>query len=200
MSAHAPVNVMAVGVGGQGIIRLSNILADAAFAAGFDVKMSEIHGLSQRGGSVTSYIRWGGKIHTPVIMDGEATFVVALEELEALRWAHVAGPEGLFLVNDFRILPATVVSGRIGYPEDVDEQLASYAAVERVDATKLAEVLGNVRVTNTVLLGALSRHLDIAEDVWHATIDKAFPEEHRELNRQAFAAGREARPRRTEKV
>ena len=200
MSAVTSVNVMAVGVGGQGIMRLSDILADAAFAAGFDVKKSEVHGLSQRGGSVTSYIRWGEKIHTPVIMDGEAKFVVALEELEALRWAHVASPEGLFLVNDFRILPATVVTGRVGYPENVDEQLASYAAVERVDATKFAEELGNVCASNTVLLGTLSKHLDIAEGIWHATIDKAFPEEYRELNRQAFEAGRKAQPQRTEKI
>ncbi|MHC4505414.1 MAG: indolepyruvate oxidoreductase subunit beta, partial [Planctomycetota bacterium] len=190
MSAVKSVNVMAVGVGGQGIIRLSGILADAAFAAGFDVKNSEIHGLSQRGGSVTSYVRWGEKIHTPVIMDGEATFVVALEELEALRWAHVVSPEGLFLVNDFRILPATVITGSVRYPENLDEQLATYAAVERVEAAKLAEDLGNVRASNTVLLGALSKHLDIAEDVWRATIDKAFPEKHRELNRRAFEAGR----------
>ncbi|MHC5056674.1 MAG: 2-oxoacid:acceptor oxidoreductase family protein, partial [Planctomycetota bacterium] len=147
-----------------------------------------------------SYIRWGGKIHTPVIMDGEATFVVALEELEALRWAHVVRPDGLFLVNDFRVLPATVVAGSVRYPENLDGQLASYAAVERVDASKLAGELGSVRASNTVLLGALSRHLDIAEDAWRATVDKAFPEEHRELNRRAFEAGRKAQPQRMEKT
>ena len=135
MSAVTSVNVMAVGVGGQGIMRLSDILADAAFAAGFDVKKSEVHGLSQRGGSVTSYIRWGEKIHTPVIMDGEADFIVALEELEALRWAHVASTDGMFLVNDFRVLPAPVVTGTASYPENLDEQLASYASVERIEAS-----------------------------------------------------------------
>ena len=114
--AQRTINVLAVGVGGQGIITLTHILSEVAFRAGYDSKQSEIHGLSQRGGSVSGQVRWGPKIHTPMIMDGEADFLIALEELEALRNVHRLRPNGLVLVNDFRILPATVTTGTAQYP------------------------------------------------------------------------------------
>ena len=160
-ATHETTNLLAVGVGGQGIITLTNILAEVVFRAGFDTKQSEIHGLSQRGGSVSGQVRWGAKIHTPIIMDGEADFLVALEELEALRNAHRLRPEGLILVNDFRILPATVVTGSADWPTDIAAQLARYGRVIRLPATAVARELGNVRMANIVLLGALSRHRDL---------------------------------------
>ncbi len=189
MSENKSINVLAVGVGGQGIIRFSNLLAMAAFIAGRDVKKSEIHGLSQRGGSVTSHIRWGERVFTPVIMNGEADFILALEELEALRWAHMVKPGGLILVNNFRILPATVITGKAAYPENLRKRLAEYARVQVVDATGIAKSLGNAKASNTVLMGALSQHLDIEEKVWGEVLEKGFTEKIRELNQKAFAAG-----------
>ena len=191
MSDGQTTNVLVVGVGGQGIIRLSNLIADVAFSLDFDVKKSEIHGLSQRGGSVTSHVRWGHKVHTPVIMDGEADFILALEELEALRNAHVLKPEGTILVSDFRLLPATVVSGKATYPDDIDARLGEYGTVERVKAVDVARDLGNIRASNVVLLGAFSRHLAIPEEAWTAAVARAFPGKFLDLNQKAFAAGRE---------
>ena len=194
MSEPRSVNILAVGVGGQGIIRLSDILAECAFQAGYDVKKSEIHGLSQRGGSVTSHIRWGKKVYTPVIMDGTADFLLALEELEALRYAHRVRPEGTILVNDFSVPPVTVVMGAAAYPEDLYDQLASYAGVQQIDASSMAHELGNVRASNTVMLGALSRHLDIPDEIWQQVIHDSFPEKLRGLNKKAFARGRAEDP------
>ena len=140
--AQRTINVLAVGVGGQGIITLTHILAEVAFRAGYDAKQSEIHGLSQRGGSVSGQVRWGPKIHTPMILDGEADFLIALEELEALRNVHRLRPDGLVLVNDFRILPATVTTGAAQYPENIDTQLSAYGRVCRIAATDIAQEIG----------------------------------------------------------
>ena len=188
------INVLAVGVGGQGIIRLSDVLAAVAFDAGHDVKKSEIHGMAQRGGSVTSHIRWGSGVHSPVIMEGSAHFIVGMEELETLRNAHVLRTDGTIILNDFRVLPTTVVSGAAEYPEDMDARLAAYGKVERIPANTIAEGLGNVRASNTVLLGALSRHLDVPESIWTAVIEKSFPPRQLDLNQQAFARGRQFQP------
>lgn len=190
MTETKSVNVLVVGIGGQGIILLSDILAEAAFESGRDVKKSEIHGLSQRGGSVISHIRWGAKVHSPVIMDGEADFILALEEIEALRNAHMARPEGRILVNDFRSLPATVVSGAAKCPEDIDARLVEFARIEKVPATKIARQLGNIRTSNIVLLGALSRYLEIPENIWQAAVKKTVPEKYAGLNLKAFSCGR----------
>ncbi len=184
-------NVLAAGVGGQGIIRLADILAEVAFEAGYDVKKSEIHGLAQRGGSVTSSIRWGKKIHSPVIPDGEADFIIALEELEALRNAHVLRPGGVIIINDFRLLPVTVVTGKAKYPENIDARLREYGTVERVPASEIARGLGNTRASNVVLLGVLSRHLGLPEKAWASVLSKSFPAKLLDLNLKAFEAGRE---------
>ncbi len=190
MSDNTVTNVLAVGVGGQGIIRLSNILAQVAFEAGHDVKKSEIHGLSQRGGSVTSHVRWGEKVHSPVIMDGEADFIIALEELEALRYAHILHPDGMLVVNEFRMLPTTVVTGKSEYPKDIDARLREYGRVHRVNGTGIAKELGNTRACNVVLLGFLSKHLDLAYDGWLSVIQQSFPDNFVELNLKACEAGR----------
>jgi indolepyruvate ferredoxin oxidoreductase beta subunit len=186
------VNVLTVGVGGQGIISLSDIIAEMAFSAGYDVKKSEIHGLSQRGGSVTGHIRWGEKVHAPVIMDGEAHFLLALEELEALRWAHLLRTDGTAIVNAYRITPATVAMGKVGYPEDIAERLAEYGKSVWVNASAIAQEIGNIRASNTVLLGVLSNHLEFTEEQWRKVLKKFFPEKHLDLNLRAFAAGRAA--------
>lgn len=184
-------NVVLVGVGGQGIIRLSDLLAEVVFRAGYDVKKSEIHGLSQRGGSVYSFVRWGEKVHTPVIMDGEADFLLSLEELEALRYAHMVKPGGLILVSDFRLLPATVVNKQAKYPEDIDAHLRQYGTVQRIPAAQTALTLGNVRTANIILLGALSSHVPaVDEGLWKNVVAEAFKKKDLEANVRAFEIGR----------
>lgn len=193
MSPNA-CNVLTVGVGGQGILLLSNVLSEAAFLAGHDVKKSEIHGMSQRGGSVTSHVRWGERVHAPVIMDGDADVIIALEELEALRYAHILKPGGCFLVNDFRALPASVVSGKARYPEDIDGRLGAYGRVERIQAQTIATTVGEARASNMVLLGALARQLSFAESIWTAAIARHVRERFRDANLRAFQAGRAGQP------
>jgi len=188
---YAATNVLAVGVGGQGIITLTNILSEVAFAADCDVKQSEIHGLSQRGGSVSGQVRWGHKVYTPIIMEGEADYLLALEELEALRNAHYLKPGGVVLVNDFKILPATVVTGKAQYPPNIDEQLAGYGTVRRIEATAVAQELGNIRMSNIVMLGVLSVYLAFPEELWINTIKKLCPPKHVDKNLLAFARGKE---------
>lgn len=184
------VNVLTVGVGGQGILLLSNVLSEAAFLAGHDVKKSEIHGMSQRGGSVTSHVRWGEQVYAPVIMDGDADYIVALEELEALRYAHFLKPGGRFLVNDFRALPASVVSGKAKYPANLDARLREYGQVERIPAQAVATAAGEARASNMVLLGALARRLGFPDEVWTAAIARHVRERFRAANSTAFSAGR----------
>jgi indolepyruvate ferredoxin oxidoreductase beta subunit len=190
MKKTKTTNVLVVGVGGQGIIRLSDILAEVAFEAGFAVKKSEIHGLSQRGGSVTSHVRWGPEVHSPVIMDGQADYLLGLEELETLRNVHYICPAGTVLVNDFRVLPASVVSGGAAYPDNIDDTLSGYGNVVRFPATDIARQLGNIRASNTVLLGLLSRYVELPAELWERVLKRSFPEKHVEMNLKAFEAGR----------
>jgi indolepyruvate ferredoxin oxidoreductase beta subunit len=185
------VDVLAVGVGGQGIIRFSDILAEAAFRAGNDVKKSEIHGMSQRGGSVTSFIRWGAEIHSPVILDGEAHFILGLEKLETLRYAHFVSPGGKIITNDLVVNPG-VLPGGPAIPDDLEEQIRSYAELVLVPATDIALKIGNKKAANTVMLGAFSRFVEIPPAVWDGVLRESFPEAIRQLNLDAFQAGREA--------
>ena len=186
-----PMNVLAVGIGGQGIIKLSDILSEVTFRAGYDAKKSEIHGLSQRGGSVTGHIRWSDQVFTPVIPDGEADCLLALEELEALRYAHMVNPNGIILVNDFRMYPVTVVTGASEYPADLQEQLEGYAKVKRVPATALAAEMGNIRMTNIIMLGAFSNLTpEIPTNIWHEVIRDFLPAKVVDKNLEAFEKGR----------
>jgi indolepyruvate ferredoxin oxidoreductase, beta subunit len=188
-------NVFLVGVGGQGIVLASRILAQLAFSAGLDVKQNEVHGLSQRGGSVTGHVRWGEKVFSPVTMEGEAHYLFALEELEALRWAHFVRPGGLIVVNRYRILPAAVTAGGEAYPEDIPARLAEYGVVLGLDAQAVAAELGNVRAANIVLLGAMSaRDQEFSPDQWRAAVAECVPAKHRELNLAAFDRGRALAP------
>ncbi len=191
MKDRPVINIFFAGVGGQGIILASDIVAELAFRAGFDVKKNEIHGLSQRGGSVTSQVRYGGKVQTPVIMEGDAHFLVGLEMLEALRWAHMVRPDGRIILNRHRILPAPAVLGEAEYPADAAETLAEYAATLVVPAFETASEMGDVRMANSVLLGALSAFLpDFSADDWTAVLSENLKPGTLRANLEAFDRGR----------
>lgn len=190
------VNFVLAGVGGQGTLLASNILADVALAAGLDVKKSEVHGMAQRGGSVISHVRWHPEtVYSPIVGVGEADILLAFEKLEALRFAHYLRPGGTAVVNDMSIVPITVSTGGAVYPGD--EHLAPAFAAARatvitVPGERLAQEAGNVKAANVVLLGALSMLLPLSEEVWWACLEQRVPKRFIELNRQAFASGRAA--------
>jgi len=181
-----PVSIFLCGVGGQGIIKLGDVIAEVAFRAGFDVKKNEIHGLSQRGGSVTSHVKFGPEVHSPVIMEGAADFVVALEELEALRKAHFSHVKGRILVNRQHILPASCVAGGREYPGDIAARLAGFATVEYVDAFETARRRGDVRMTNMGMAGALSKFLEFEESLWEKVIREMVPATSADNNMNVF--------------
>ncbi len=185
-------NVFLVGVGGQGIVLASQVLASLAFEAGLDVKQNEVHGLSQRGGSVTGHVRWGPEVFSPVIMEGEAHFLFALEELEGLRWAHFVRPDGLIVTDRRHILPTSVTVGGEEYPEGIPEQLAGYAETIIVPAYETARELGVPRAANVVLLGSLSARVPgFTVDEWRAAVTAHVPAKYLDANLQAFDRGRE---------
>jgi indolepyruvate ferredoxin oxidoreductase beta subunit len=187
-------NVLIAGVGGQGVILASELLALAALSDGRDVKQGEFHGVAQRGGAVFSHVRFGDRVHSPLAPRGEVDFLLALERLEALRYAHFVKPGGTFIVNDHKVEPVRMADQR-PYP---DEGLAFLEGegfrVETVEATKKAIELGNYRAANVILLGALAAHLDIPSEVWEKTLEERIPDRILALNREAFAAGREMVP------
>lgn len=188
------INFVLVGVGGQGTILASDVLAELGLRLGYDVKKAEVHGMSQRGGSVTSHLRWGPRVYSPIIPRGEADILLAFEKLEAARFISQLKPGGLALVNEYAIEPLSVQTGGVPYPadEDLQERLAlTTSRVYWVKGIEIAEALGNTRTANVVLLGALSALLDIELDQWDAVLEMRVPAKHLELNRQAFRAGRE---------
>jgi len=191
------VNFLVTGVGGQGALLASNILADVGVRAGYDVKKSEVHGMAQRGGSVTSTVRWGNKVYSPLIGQGEADYLLALEKLEALRYAGMLRPGGTAIVGDLGIPPLTVSSGDDVYPDDEQVRRVLSQVTDDyhlIPSVRLAEELGNARAHNVVLLGALSTFIDdVPLDVWLQSVRERVPKRFVELNEQAFQAGREAR-------
>ena len=189
-------NFLLAGVGGQGTILASNVLAEVGLEAGFDVKKSEVHGMAQRGGSVNTHIRWDAdRVYSPLVGLGEADFLLAFEQAEALRYVDYLRPGGSAVVNDNTIEPITVTSGGARYPT-AQELRAVYAEVTDhfhvVPGTTIAHDLGNTRTANVVLLGALSVFLDVPEKIWQQVIEARVPPKYVELNRQAFLRGREA--------
>jgi indolepyruvate ferredoxin oxidoreductase beta subunit len=187
-------NVLIAGVGGQGVILSSEILALAALADGRDVKQGEFHGVAQRGGAVFSHIRFGDRVHSPLSPRGQVDYLLALEKLEALRYAHFVGPGGTIIMNDHTVEPVRMADTR-PYPEGVEDFLEGKGFnVVTVEATKKAIGLGNYRAANVILLGTLAGHLDIPDEVWEETLKNRIPERLLPLNRQAFAAGLEAVP------
>ena len=187
-------NFLLAGVGGQGTLLAADVVGLVGLEMGFDIKKSEVHGMAQRGGSVTSHIRWGERVYSPLISPGEVDYFVAFERLEALRYANMLRPDGMLLVNDYRISPVSVSSGNDTYPSEAQET-AAYAAIGEklfyVPAIDMAREVGNARCNNVVMLGALSVFLDIPKEVWLGVISKRVPERFIEVNRHAFAKGRE---------
>lgn len=181
------------GVGGQGTLLAADVVALVGMELGCDVKKSEVHGMAQRGGSVSSHVRWGAHVSSPLITPGQVDFFVAFERLEALRHANMLRPDGKALINDYRIVPVSVTTGNGQYPLEQDEARA-YEALQSppfyIPAIKIAEELGNPRVNNVVMLGALSALLDVPEDVWLGIVAKRVPARYIALNQQAFAGGR----------
>jgi len=187
--AQKVTNVFICGVGGQGILLASEILSEAALAKGLDVKKSEVHGMAQRGGSVVSHVRFGEKVHSPVIAPGEADLLVSFEKMEAVRWIHSLAADGKVIVNDQEIVP----SGLETYPDDVDSQLAERAPdALKIDALGLAREAGHPRAVNVVMLGAFSKFLDFPPGDWQKAIEKRVPPKTKEINLKAFELGRKA--------
>ena len=183
-------NVLIAGVGGQGAILSSELLALTAIDAGYDVKQGEFHGVAQRGGAVFSHVRFGDKVYSPIARRESVDFMLALEELEALRYAHFVKPGGTIIVNEHTVEPVRTVDHR-DYPGNAVEFLKSKGFnVIVVDATQMAITIGNHRAANVVLLGALAELLEIPDDVWNQTLDSRIPEWFLRLNQEAFKAGR----------
>lgn len=184
-------NVLVVGTGGQGVITASEILSDVAMLSGFDTKKSEIHGMSQRGGVVTSHVRYSEKVYSPMIMIGEADILLSFELAETVRWLHYLKPEGRVIASRQQIVPPAVYAGMGSYPEDA-EGVIRQASEEPivVDALPMAEELGNPRLVNTILLAIASTMLDLPVDGWKTVIADRVPPKFKELNLVAFDRGR----------
>ncbi len=185
-------NVLLCGVGGQGTILASKILSYALVEAGYDVKMSEIHGMSQRGGSVTTQVRYGKKVYSPIIGMGSADILVSFEAMEALRYADSLKPDGTIVVNDYRIPTASTLSGAQKYPEDVIERIQAIANTKVLKANEIATGLGNPKAMNIVLLGALVKTMKLEDLDWDAAIRANVKPAFVELNLKAFQVGMEA--------
>lgn len=186
-------NIMIVGVGGQGSLLASKLLGQVFLAAGFDVKVSEVHGMSQRGGSVVTYVRYGDKVASPIIDQGEADYIVSFELLEAARWLPFLRKDGRVVTNTQQIDPMPVVTGAMKYPENLVEKMkAAGADVDALDCLSLAEQAGSPKAVNIVLMGRLSRYFDFPEEDWMKAMEVVVPKKFLEMNRKAFALGRDA--------
>lgn len=195
-NAKGAFNFVLVGVGGQGTLLASNILADLGLAAGMDVKKSELHGMAQRGGSVVSHVRWHPeRVYSPIVGVGEADILLAFESLEAIRFAELLKPSGTAVVNAMEIVPITVSAGSATYPgpehlENVFSALGAHVVI--VPGERLATEAGNVKAANVVLLGAVSRLLPLSEELWWSCLEQRIPKRFIDLNHVAFASGRSA--------
>ena len=182
-------NILVAGVGGQGIILAGKLIAQAAIASGLDVKTSEIHGMAQRGGSVTTHVRFGEKIFSPVIDPGNADFLLAFEKLEGLRYMEFLKSKGTVVLNNQAIAPLPVAIGLETYPEAPEKQIAARFSLVLIDAASEAEALGNLRVANVVMIGALAHYLPLPAAAWEEAIKASVPVRFLEINRRAFARG-----------
>ena len=181
--------IMIVGVGGQGTLLASRILGHAVIDMGYDVKVSEVHGMSQRGGSVVTYIKFGEKVHSPIIDRGEADIILAFELLEAYRALPYLKEGGRLIVNDQRINPMPVITGAAEYPENILDKLSSKVATTSVDALKLATEAGSIKSVNVVLIGLMAKSTDIPYDVWKKAVTETVPPKFLEVNLRAFDLG-----------
>lgn len=185
-------NIMIVGVGGQGTLLASKLLGYVLMRQGYDVKVSEVHGMSQRGGSVVTYVRFGDKVYSPVIDKGEADYILSFEKLEALRWIEYLKIGGQIITNTQEVDPMPVITGAMQYPDNIIEKLESAGAkVDAKDFLSIAEEAGSAKAVNIVLMGRLSDYFkDIPYEVWDKAIDEIVPEKYRELNHKALKLGR----------
>ena len=185
-------NIMIVGVGGQGSLLASKLLGRVLLDKGYDVKVSEVHGMSQRGGSVVTYVRFGDKVYSPIIDKGQADFIVSFELLEAARWTEYLKKDGRIVTNTQQVNPMPVITGAAAYPGHLDQKMAEAGIqIDAFDALKLAEEAGSSKAVNIVLMGRLSRYFpEIPEEEWRAAIEKSVPAKFLEMNQRAFTLGR----------
>lgn len=186
-------NIMIVGVGGQGTLLTSRIIGKAALAAGLDVKISEVHGMAQRGGSVVTFVRFGEQVSEPVVEEGQADVIIAFERLEALRYAHFLKKDGVLVVNDCRIDPMTVVIGAKEYPENIIENLKKDHTVLSIDGQSIALELKNSKVLNSAVLGFAAKHVGFEKELWLETVASTVPPKTIEINQTAFLRGYESK-------
>jgi len=184
-------NVMIVGVGGQGSLLASKLFGKLLIQKGYDVKVSEVHGMSQRGGSVVTYVRYGDKVYSPIIDKGEADLIIAFELLEASRYTAFLKEDGTIIVNTQEINPMPVITGAVKYPSDLEAKMKALGLnVDAMDALKLAEEAGSPKAVNIVLMGRASKYFDFSEEEWIDLIKKSVPEKFAEMNIKAFKLGR----------
>ena len=184
-------NIMIVGVGGQGTLLTSRILGGITVAAGYDVKLSEVHGMAQRGGSVVTYVRYGKEVAEPIVEEGQADVLIAFERLEALRYAHFLKKDGVIIVNDQRIDPMPVVTGVAKYPENIIEELSKEHRVISIDAQEEALKMGNSRVFNVIILGVAAKHMDFPKEQGIEVVKNTVPPKTVDINVAAFERGYE---------
>ncbi len=185
-------NIMIVGVGGQGTLLTSRIIGKTALEAGLDVKISEVHGMAQRGGSVVTFVRFGEKVYEPVVEEGQADVIIAFERLEAMRYSHFLKKDGVLVVNDCRIDPMTVVIGAKTYPEGIIESLKKDHTVLSIDGMEIAKALGNSKVLNSVVLGFAAKHVGFDKETWLSVVERTVPAKTIDINKAAFIKGYEA--------
>ena len=184
-------NIMIVGVGGQGTLLASKLLGRLLLKKGYDVKVSEVHGMSQRGGSVVTYVRYGEKVYSPVVDKGEADFIISFEMLEAARWVEYLKKGGTIVTNTQEINPMPVIIGAAEYPQNLAEKIADKGInIEAFDALSLAEEAGTSKAVNLVLLGRISKYFDFTDEEWMDAIEKSVPAKFLELNKKAFSLGK----------
>ena len=186
---QATKNIMIVGVGGQGTLLTSRVLGKLATQAGYDVKLSEVHGMAQRGGSVVTFVRFGGKVAEPIGEAGQADGLIAFERLEALRYLHFLKKDGVVVVNDLRIDPITVVTGAAAYPDNIIHTLKQVRRTIAVKATEEAKKLGAPKTFNIIVLGAAARHMNFTKEDWLRVIETTVPPKTVEINKRAFETG-----------
>ena len=185
-------NILVAGVGGQGVILASDIMSEVFMEAGYDVKKSEVHGMAMRGGIVTSHFRFGKKVYSPLIKQGQVDILFAFEQLEGLRWINHLKADGKIVMNDHKVNPPAVNLGEMEYPKGIPEKIKSkFKGFHLVKGTEMALQLGDVRAANVVLLGAISKFFEVNEELWLKTILNYLPLKVHELNRKAFSAGRD---------
>lgn len=184
-------NIMIVGVGGQGTLLTSRVLGGIIQAGGYDVKLSEVHGMAQRGGSVVTFVRYGDKVYEPIVEEGQADVLIAFEKLEAMRYAHFLKKDGVLIVNDQRMDPMTVVTGAAEYPHNILDTLKEKYNVISIDAMAEAKKLGNSRVFNTIIIGVAAKSMDFDKEQWLEVIANTVPPKTVEINQKGFLVGYE---------